>query len=182
VPPRAEERTFGARRGRCEPTSTGSALTGVENMNLSDEQAVDLFHQFQSASRVLNIAVTDSLTRFGLLPSEFEVLRMLADCPDGWMRTGDLVTAATTTMSGMSRLVDRLSTQELVARRNSTEDRRVQEVQITEAGLERFARARVAHHRVVNQLLRKAGLDTANTHHLISLLAHLGRVTRQSRT
>lgn len=152
----------------------------MENIDLTDERAIDLFGNLQCASRALHLAVTGTLARHQLRPSEFEVLRLLAASPAGTLRVGDLVSPATTRFSGMSRLVDRLLREQLVTREHGADDRRVQQVTITAAGRDRLRQARAAHGTAVNQVLRVAGLGAGATETLTTLLAHLGRAVDEA--
>jgi DNA-binding MarR family transcriptional regulator len=66
--------------------------------------------------------------------TDFEVLRRLADAPDGRMRRIDLAHAAGVTPSGITRLLDGLEAAGLVGRHDCTQDHRVTYAVITDSG------------------------------------------------
>ena len=76
---------------------------------------------------------------------EFEVLLRLHWEPNHRLRIQDLADRSILTLSGVSRMVDRLVKAGLVVREGATEDKRGAYAVITEAGLERLNTAMVAH-------------------------------------
>jgi DNA-binding MarR family transcriptional regulator len=76
--------------------------------------------------------------------SEFEVLLKLAE-HGGRLRMSDLAAAAFISRSGLTRIVDELEAQALVARVPDEEDGRVLLAELTRRGRARFAAARRAH-------------------------------------
>lgn len=126
-----------------------------------DRTAIALTHRVRYVSRTLQQAVSKELARHRLLPNEFDALLRLADAPRGRLRTGDLVSLPMITMSGASRIVDRLAVQGLVVRSTNVLDRRVTEVEITQDGRRRLAAARSAHRTALERVLADAGLDVA---------------------
>jgi DNA-binding MarR family transcriptional regulator len=89
--------------------------------------------------------------RHRLSHAEFEVLLLLAQPPEQRLRLSDLAARSMLTLSGMSRLVDRLAAAGLVARAAAEEDRRGTYVQLTPAGRERFRAARATDVTVVRE-------------------------------
>ena len=72
----------------------------------------------------------------GLPLAWWDVLLQLADGPDGRPRMGDLAELVLLTRSGITRLVDRMVGEELVARKPCPGDRRGYYAVITEKGKE----------------------------------------------
>jgi len=66
--------------------------------------------------------------------TDFEVLRRLADAPEGRMRRIDLAHAAGVTPSGITRLLEGLEASGLVGRHSCSEDHRVTYAVITDTG------------------------------------------------
>jgi len=142
---------------------------------ITDDASINLARSLQCANRALNRALTDALSRHQLLPTEFEVLRMLAAGPHGTLRVGELVSPSTTQFSGMSRLIDRLILQRLVTRENNPDDRRVQKVTITAPGRDRLRRAQETHRAAVARILGETGLTLEKSAILARLLEQLSQ-------
>jgi DNA-binding MarR family transcriptional regulator len=106
--------------------------------------------------------------RHHLSPPEFEVLFLVArapqDGPHPGRRLSELSAMSMLTLSGMSRLVDRLVRADLVRRTVAPEDRRGAYVRLTEAGRERFLAAQATEAEVVRDhflaLYEPAELET----------------------
>lgn len=81
----------------------------------------------------------------GLQLSSYEVLGELAEAEGGKMRMHDIASAVLLSRSGLTRLVDRLERDGLVARCSCENDARGAYAVLTPAGRERFERARVTH-------------------------------------
>ncbi|GAA3423647.1 MarR family winged helix-turn-helix transcriptional regulator [Streptosporangium sandarakinum] len=75
----------------------------------------------------------------GLSDIDFETLLRLARSPGGRLRMSDLAAQTSLSTSGMTRVVDRLERDGLVARQACPEDRRASYAAITDAGAERLA-------------------------------------------
>src|SRR3712207_3729431 len=88
-------------------------------------------------------------TAHGLALSSYEVLLLLHEAPGRRLRMTELAESALLSLSGMTRLVDRLERGDFVAREPCETDRRVTYARLTPAGLELFRRARVTHLRGV---------------------------------
>jgi MarR family transcriptional regulator, 2-MHQ and catechol-resistance regulon repressor len=73
-----------------------------------------------------------------LSETEFEVLLRLARTTGGRLRMSDLSAQTSLSTSGITRVVDRLERDELVARDSCEDDRRGTWARITEAGAERI--------------------------------------------
>jgi DNA-binding MarR family transcriptional regulator len=72
--------------------------------------------------------------RWDLSPSQFNVLNLLQDQPDGLSQT-DLSRELIMHRSNVTGLVDRLEKRGLVERHTSTSDRRINRVRLTKSGL-----------------------------------------------
>ena len=81
----------------------------------------------------------------GLSFTAFEVLIMLARTEERRMRMTDLSAAVMLTISGVTRLVERLCEEGFVVRERSSEDRRAQYAVLTELGLVRLREAYSTH-------------------------------------
>ncbi len=109
------------------------------------------------------------LRAFHLSPSQYAVL-LLLDATDGWRLT-DLSERLLLDKSTVTRLIDRLEQAGLVRRIADPADRRAQRVVLTERGIERRERARVAHERSLAR--RLAALDPDEQRQLCRLLGKL---------
>jgi DNA-binding MarR family transcriptional regulator len=81
----------------------------------------------------------------GLSLREYEVLLALESAPDGRLRRVDLAARVLLTQSGVTRLLDKLERDGLVAKVPGTEDRRVSYAELTADGRRRFAAAARTH-------------------------------------
>lgn len=87
----------------------------------------------------------DLLETQGLNVTEYSVLFNLSEAPDHSLRMGDLANYVSITVSGLTRVVDRLSRQGLVARRRDESDGRGQVAVLTATGLKRLEQAWPTH-------------------------------------
>jgi DNA-binding MarR family transcriptional regulator len=87
----------------------------------------------------------------GLSLTAYEVLLLLHDAPERRLRMTELADSALLSLSGMTRLVDRLVAAGLVERHRCDEDRRGLYAQLTPAGLAFFTQARATHLRGVRE-------------------------------
>ena len=76
---------------------------------------------------------------------EYEVLLALNDAPGRRLRRVDLAGRILLTQSGVTRLLEKLEREQLVAKVPGTEDRRVAYAQLTEEGRARFVAAARTH-------------------------------------
>ncbi|WP_217914928.1 MarR family winged helix-turn-helix transcriptional regulator [Miltoncostaea marina] len=91
----------------------------------------------------------DLRARHGLSLTDYEALMLVGDAPRHRMRVSELGSATLLSVSGASRMVDRLAREGLVERAACEEDGRGAEVVLTAAGRERLRDARAAHLRGV---------------------------------
>ena len=94
-------------------------------------------------------------TEHGLSLSGFEALRLLAEADGGRLKRVDLVRALGLTPSGVTRLLDGLEDDGLVARAACPVDRRVMYAQLTQGGEERLRAASCGHDGSVRALLEE---------------------------
>ena len=87
----------------------------------------------------------DLRARHGLSVTSYEVLMLLGDAPRGRMRVSALSAATLLSVSGMSRMVDRLVREGLVVKESCEDDGRGAEVALTTAGRVRLRAARASH-------------------------------------
>jgi len=104
--------------------------------------------------------------------TDFEVLRRLADAPDGRMRRIDLAHAAGVTPSGITRLLDGLEASGLVGRHHCTSDHRVTYAVITDTGRD-VLRATAETHLAGLVALFAERFSPAELDQLVSLLGRL---------
>lgn len=91
-------------------------------------------------------ALDADLMREQRLPqTEYFVLMHLSEAPDRRLRMSDLAAAAALSLSGMTRIVNKLEREGLVSRERSVEDGRGWHAVLTEAGLHRLQQAWPAH-------------------------------------
>lgn len=119
----------------------------------SDTQVKPLTPEEEAAWRALGRAVlviprvldNDLLEAQGLNVTEYSVLFNLSEAPDRSLRMGDLANYVSITVSGLTRVVDRLSRQGLVERVRDESDGRGQVAVLTDAGFHRLEGAWPTH-------------------------------------
>lgn len=87
----------------------------------------------------------------GLSLSAYEVLLLLAEAPQGRLRMSELAESSLLSLSGTTRLVDRLVGAGHVERERCAEDRRGLWARLTPAGADLFRRARETHLRGIRE-------------------------------
>lgn len=87
----------------------------------------------------------------GLPLSSYEVLLHLHDAPGRRLRMNELAHSVLLTVSGITRVVDRLVRDGLVARERCETDRRGLNAVLTDAGVEAFLAARCTHLRGIRE-------------------------------
>src|SRR4051794_38282479 len=105
-----------------------------------------------------NAAVTRQLSAqlsadHGLNLSAYEALLSLARAPDSRMRRVDLANGLLLTASGVTRMLDGLEREGLVARDVCASDRRVSYAVLTRAGRDKLREASKSHTRQIRELL-----------------------------
>ena len=87
----------------------------------------------------------DLRARHGIGLSTYEALMLLGTSSTGRLRVSELSRGALLSISGMSRMIDRLERDGLVRREACEEDGRGAEVALTDAGRELLTAARASH-------------------------------------
>jgi DNA-binding MarR family transcriptional regulator len=100
---------------------------------------------FRVHSRLVRELDRELETKHGLPLTQFEVLTHLAKTPDGRMRMSELASTVLLSQSGVTRLVDRLERDGLVAREPCPDDRRGLHARITDEGRRRLTEALPTH-------------------------------------
>lgn len=128
----------------------------------ADEEAL-----WRSLARVVVILPrlldADLLRQQGLTLSEYHVLMALSETTGGAVRMSALADQVLLSVSGLTRLIERLARQGLVERVTAEADRRGQVAVLTPAGRERLVQAWPAHLESVRRAVfdNLAGLDLA---------------------
>ncbi|MER5686770.1 MarR family transcriptional regulator [Streptomyces sp. NPDC002205] len=117
--------------------------------------------------------VDADMVRDGALPlSEYTPLMFLSEAPHHRMRMSELAAACNLSLSGMTRVVNRLEKQGLIQRAKCQEDLRGWNAVLTDDGFARLREAWPAHLASV----RRHVLDNLAGHDLAALAAALQRV------
>jgi len=124
-----------------------------------------------------NAAVTGQLSPqlnadHGLSINAYEALLHLVRAPDSRMRRVDLANGLLLTAGGVTRLLDGLERDGLVAREECASDRRVSYAVLTEAGRDKLREASKSHTRQIRELLG----GTYEDDELVQLVALLDRL------
>lgn len=88
----------------------------------------------------------------GLPLTSYEVLYHVAETDKSKMRMCDLASTVLLSRSGLTRLVDRLERDGLIARQSCTDDARGQYAVLTDAGRDKLEAARVTHRAAIRTL------------------------------
>jgi DNA-binding MarR family transcriptional regulator len=104
---------------------------------------------FRALARVVVIVPrafdADLLREQGMSRSEYSTLMHLSEAPDRWLRMSDIAAATDLSLSGITRIVQRLEAQGWVRREKSTCDGRGWNAVLTDAGLNRLREAWPTH-------------------------------------
>jgi DNA-binding MarR family transcriptional regulator len=112
----------------------------------SGDERVRLFGLLMETNARLTRRLGSALeSECGLPLAWFEVLLQLRRAPEGRLTMSQIAEGAVYTSGGTTRLVDRIETAGLVARRTCPSDRRAVHVEITSAGNARLDAALTAH-------------------------------------
>jgi len=125
--------------------TTRKPFTAQQLRKLEPEQGRAWGGMLRAYARLLRRLDAELRAEHDLTFAEFEVLLVLAFCPERRMRMSDLAEALVVTNSGITRLVDRLLAANLLKRENSVEDRRVNYASLTDAGLAALMPAHASH-------------------------------------
>jgi DNA-binding MarR family transcriptional regulator len=118
----------------------------VEQAPPFSELELDAWRGFLRTYSTLVRELDDELTRkHGLPVSSYDVLVQLDEAEDGRLRMSALADAVLLSRSGLSRLVTRLESQDLIERLECANDARGSFAAITRKGRARLDEARVTH-------------------------------------
>jgi DNA-binding MarR family transcriptional regulator len=120
----------------------------------------------------------DLLREQGMSMSEYSALMFLSEAPGRRLRMGDLALASALSLSGMSRIVDRLEGRSLVRRERCSNDARGWEAVLTDAGFDQLRQAWPTHLASV----RRHVIDHVQGVDLPTLTAALQRFADEAQT
>jgi DNA-binding MarR family transcriptional regulator len=127
-------------------------------MEPADAERAGAWMNLGQAHRVIQVAVEDRLeAEAGLSSSELEALMRLAISPGRRLKMIEIADQLLASKSGITRLVDRLEANGLIAREVPPDNRRVIYGRITDAGLEALE---------TGSAVFMAGLEDAFSRHL----------------
>jgi DNA-binding MarR family transcriptional regulator len=107
-----------------------------------DDLPLNTWRLFITANARLLDTIDSEMIAAGCLPLHwYDVLVELAEAPQRRMRMSDLAQRVVLSKSGLTRLVDRLETEQLLERERSAEDRRGAYAVLTDKGLEAMRRS-----------------------------------------
>jgi len=135
--------------------------------------AIDAFVRLVRAHAAVTGQLSAQLSAdHGLSLNAYEALLHLAGAPDSRMRRVDLANGLLLTAGGVTRLLDGLERDGLVAREECASDRRVSYAVLTEAGRDKLREASKSHTRQIRELLG----GTYEDDELVQLVALLDRL------
>jgi len=143
---------------------------GIDPLTVEEEAAWRaLARAVLVVPRVLDAEMLESQ---GLNITEYNVLMNLSEAPDHSLRMRELANFVSITVSGLTRVVERLSRQGLVERVRAESDGRGQVAVLTPAGLERLRQAWPSHLAAV----RRHVIDHLGDLDLVSLAEALANI------
>lgn len=125
---------------------------GVATRWLTPEEMA-AWRSFIETSGDLLRAIERDLEPFGLDRGDYQLLAMLSEAEDGRLRLCDLADRLRLTRSGLTRRMEGVVRKKLVAREQSTQDRRVVHARLTPKGLALLKKAAPHHLRSVRALM-----------------------------
>jgi DNA-binding MarR family transcriptional regulator len=155
-----------------QPKDPSDLIAGIVREEVPNPRAIDAWTAFLRAHATLMRALDSDLrAKTGSGINDFDVLATVAYA-GGSMRMADLAERAYSSRSGMTRRVDRLVAEGLVARTGTGADGRGVVVQLTPAGTNRIAKLA----RVHMQEIRRLFVDRLTEDKLAALEAMLLKV------
>jgi DNA-binding MarR family transcriptional regulator len=135
--------------------------------------AIDAFVRLVRANAAVTRQLSAQLSAdHGLNLNAYEALLLLARAPDSRLRRVDLANSLLLTAGGVTRLLDGLERDGLVAREECSSDRRVTYALLTESGRAKLREASKSHTRQIRELLG-GSLDEDELAQLVVLLDRL---------
>ena len=122
-----------------------AATRGVEGEQLSPLELGAWRGMLRAHARLTREMDAEMRARHGISLSAYELLMLLGDAPRRRMRVSELSAATLLSVSGVSRLIDRLVRDGLVAKEACEEDGRGAEAVLTPMGRGRLRAARASH-------------------------------------
>jgi len=120
-------------------------MDGVED-DEADRRRLAVWRTYLAGyTGIMRLLERDLQRSHGLSLAEYDVLLHLHLAPDGRLRMGELAGAILFSSGGLSRLLDRLEREGLVARERTPLDRRGVYAALTETGRTRLRDARATH-------------------------------------
>ncbi len=122
------------------------ATEGAREFPPLDDDAMDAWSGFlRTHAALVRELDVEMQAAHDLTLTQYEVLLLLARSDTGALRLSDLAHGALLSLSGLSRLVDRLAAMGLVERVQCPDDRRSSLACLTPGGRKRFREARPTH-------------------------------------
>lgn len=118
---------------------------------LTESELRDWYAFIRAHHSVLGKLAAELEQEHGMSMGYYEVLLSLDRAPDHRMRMSDLAEAVFLSPSGLTRLIDRLERDGLVARQHCETDARVTYAAMTEVGLDTFRSAGQTHVRGIRE-------------------------------
>ncbi len=141
-----------------------------------DDRELAAWRGLLFAYRNMTSAIDGRLEReHGLALSSYEVLLLLSRAPENSLRMGTLADQLLLSRSGLTRLVDRLAARGFVERHTCPDDRRGTYARLTEAGAEKFERARPTNLAGIREQF-VSRLETEDLEHLARIWDRLAEV------
>ena len=126
-------------------TSRNQGHASEVDVRWLDDDEMNAWLAMVEVSAAIQAAVEEDLAPPGLTNGDYGVLARLSDSPDHRLRMCDLAGALHVSPSGLTRRLDGLVREGLVAREPSAEDRRVMLAVLTDNGFERLKAAAPDH-------------------------------------
>ncbi|MEU4771123.1 MarR family transcriptional regulator [Micromonospora sp. NPDC023644] len=121
------------------------------DQNVFDDPRITAVGLLVEAHAGLSARFAAQFEEHGLSPVEFEVLTRLARSPGNQLRMTDLAAQTSLSTSGVTRVVDRMERDGLLARRACPSDRRSSFAVVTASGLQRLDETLPGHLRIIEQ-------------------------------
>ncbi len=143
----------------------------------ADDPRLDAWRAFLEAHARVSRRLDDELrNEHGISLAEYDALLQLAEAPGRRLRMNRLADRVILSRSGITRLIDRLEADGLVARAQCSTDARGAEAVLTEAGRDRLRRAARTHLRGIDQHF----LAVVSVEDLAAIRRALGTVARRA--
>lgn len=151
-----------------------SSLTDLTNEQLLQPLGPAFRVYFETTARLLDRLEKRLKQQLGLTLSEYNMLLLLSEAPDGQMRMGQLADAIVFSPSRLTYQVKVLSERGLVKRVKCPEDGRAWQAELTPEGRTMFRRASIIHAKGVKKLFTDAVSEEqlAMIHQIFNQVSH----------